>query len=50
MSWLAVVAIALGLWLVFKAVGLLVRLVLWVVILGALYWLIAPHLGLPAPF
>ena len=48
MSIVAIV-ILVGLWLAFKAVGLLVRLLVWAVILGAVYWLLAPHLGLPLP-
>jgi hypothetical protein len=48
MSLWIVLAIALiGLWLAFKAVGLVVRLALWALVLGAVYWLVAPHLGLP---
>lgn len=51
MSLWIVLAIALiGLWLAFKAVGLLVRLALWALVLGAVYWLVAPHLGLPMPW
>ena len=49
MSIVAIVIILVGLWLAFKAVGLLVRLLVWAVILGAVYWLLAPHLGLPLP-
>ena len=49
MSIVAIVIILVGLWLAFKAVGLLVRLLIWAVILGAVYWLLAPHLGLPMP-
>lgn len=45
-----VVAIAvLALYLAFKAVGLVLRLVVWAVVIGAVYWLLAPHLGLPLP-
>lgn len=47
---LIVVAIAvLALYLAFKAVGLVLRLVVWAVVIGAVYWLLAPHLGLPLP-
>lgn len=47
--WIVVLIVVIGAWLAFKAVGLLVRLALWAVVLGALYWLLAPHLGLPLP-
>ena len=49
MSIVAIVIILVGLWLAFKAVGLFIRLLIWAVILGAVYWLLAPHLGLPMP-
>jgi hypothetical protein len=47
--WIVVLIVVVGAWLAFKAVGALVRLALWAVVLGALYWLLAPHLGLPMP-
>ncbi|GAB6197207.1 hypothetical protein PAGU2595_025290 [Lysobacter xanthus] len=49
MSWIAILVIVIGLYLAFKAVGLMIRLLIWAVILGAIYWLLAPHLGLPMP-
>lgn len=48
--WIVIAIAALALWLAFKAVGLLVRLALWALVLGAAYWLIAPLLGLPMPW
>ncbi|MFC0677639.1 hypothetical protein ACFFGH_07255 [Lysobacter korlensis] len=45
--WIAVVVVVLGIWLALKAVGALVRLALVIVVIAAVYWLIAPHLGLP---
>jgi hypothetical protein len=47
--WIVILIVVLGAWLALKTVGLLVRLALWAVVLGALYWLLAPHLGLPLP-
>ena len=47
MSILAIVIILVGLWLAFKVVGLFFRLLVWAVIIGAAYWVIAPHLNLP---
>lgn len=49
MDWIVIALIALAAYLAFKAVGLVVRLLLWTVVLGAAYWLLAPHLGLPLP-
>lgn len=47
---LIVAAVAvIGLYLAFKAVGLVLRLLVWAVVIGAVYWLAAPHLGLPLP-
>lgn len=47
MSWLGLVAIALGLYLAFKVAGMLVKLVLWVVIVAVGYWWLAPWFGWP---
>ena len=49
MSWIAILVVIVGLYLAYKAVGLLVRLLLWAVVIGAIYWIAAPHLGLPLP-
>lgn len=48
--WVVVAIVLVGLWLAFKAVGLLLRIALWALVLGAVYWFIAPHLGLPVPW
>lgn len=50
MSWLAIVLIVVGLWLALKVVGVLLKVALWVVAIVAIYWLVAPHFGLPWPF
>jgi hypothetical protein len=49
MSWIAILVVILGLYLAFKAVGLVIRLLIWAVVIGAIYWLVAPHLGMPLP-
>lgn len=49
MSWIALVVLVIAAWLAFKAVGLVVRLLLWAVVLLAAWWLLAPLLGLPGP-
>lgn len=49
MSWVAIGVIVLAAWLALKAVGTAIKLLLWAVVLGAAYWLVAPHAGLPWP-
>ena len=43
MSWLAIILIIIGLWLALKVA-------VWVIAIVAIYWLVAPHFGLPWPF
>ncbi len=50
MSWIAIGIVALAAWLALKAVGLVVRVLLWALVLGAAYWFLAPHVGLPMPW
>jgi len=50
MNVVAVVVVMLGLYLAFKAVGLITRLLFWAVVLAGAYWLLAPFLGMPRPF
>lgn len=50
MSWLGIVIVIIGLYLAFKVVGVFFKLAMWALVLFGLYWLLAPHLGLPAPF
>lgn len=47
MSWLAIVVAAIAIYLAFKAIGALFKVLLWIAALVALYWFAAPHLGLP---
>lgn len=47
MSWLGMVAVILGLYLVFKVAGFVLKLVLWLLIVVAAYWWLAPMLGWP---
>lgn len=42
MSWLALVAIVVGIYLAIKVAGFALKLVLWVVVLAGAYWLLAP--------
>lgn len=50
MSWFAIALAAIGIWLAFKVVGALLKLLFWGVALGALYWFLAPMLGWPLLF
>ena len=49
MSWIAIVIVILGLWLALKAVKLVFKLFAWGLLLGGLYWLLAPVFGWPWP-
>ena len=50
MSWIAIALIVVGIYLAIKVAGFALKLVMWLLVLGAAYWLLAPMLGLPAPF
>ena len=50
MSWIAILVLIVCIWLAFKVVGVLFKIVLWAVVLVGLYWLVAPFLGMPRPF
>ena len=47
MSWLALLLVPLALYLAYKLVGVALKLVLALVVLVAVYWWVAPHLGWP---
>jgi len=49
MSWIAIVVLVLGVWLAFKAVKLVFKLLAWGLLLGGAYWLLAPAFGWPWP-
>ncbi len=49
MNWIALVVVILGIVLVLKVAGFLFKLLLLVIVLGGVYWLLAPHVGLPLP-
>lgn len=48
MEIVGVVVLLLALFFAFKVVGVVFKLFLWALVLGIGYWLLAPHLGLPA--
>lgn len=47
MSWLAVAMLVVCAWLALKVVGFALKLGLWLLVAVAVYWLLAPMLGLP---
>lgn len=47
MSWLALLLVPLALYLAYKLVGVALKAVLAVVVVVALYWWAAPHMGWP---
>jgi hypothetical protein len=49
-SILAIALLLLAAWLAVKVVGFLFKIGLVLVAFAALYWLVAPHLGLPQPW
>jgi hypothetical protein len=50
MSWIGIVLIVVGIYLAIKVAGLAFKLLLWALVIGIAYWLLAPMLGLPVPF
>jgi hypothetical protein len=50
MSWVGIVLIVVGLYLALKVAGFVLKLAMWGLVLLGVYWLLAPYLGLPAPF
>lgn len=49
MSWIGLVLVILGLYLAFKVAGLVLKLALWVMIVFAAWWFVAPLFGWPPP-
>ncbi|MEH6421662.1 hypothetical protein [Pseudomonas sp. CGJS7] len=49
MDIVALIAVFVGLYLAFKLVGLLLKSAMWLVVIGGLYWLIAPLADWPMP-
>lgn len=39
----------IAIYLAFKVAGVAFKLLLWAVVIGVGYWLLAPHIGLPMP-
>ncbi|ALN61045.1 MULTISPECIES: hypothetical protein [Lysobacter] len=50
MDIVAIVMVALGLYLAFKLVGFLLKSAMWLLVLAGLYYLIAPLAGWPVPW
>ena len=49
MDWLAIALVVIGIYLVIKVAGFLLKITFLFVVLAAAYWLLAPMLGLPLP-
>ncbi|ALN91132.1 MULTISPECIES: hypothetical protein [Lysobacter] len=47
MDIVALIAVVAGLYLAFKLVGFLLKAAMWLLVIGGLYWLIAPLAGWP---
>ena len=47
---IAIILLLLAAWLAVKVVGFLFKIGLVLVAFAALYWLVAPHIGLPQPW
>jgi hypothetical protein len=50
MSWVGIVVAVICLYLAFKVVAFMLKLLLWAIVLGGLYVFLAPMLGMPSPF
>ena len=50
MSWVGIVLIVVGIYLAIKVAGFVLKLAMWGLVLFGVYWLLAPHLGLPSLF
>ena len=50
MSWVGILLVIVCIWLAFKVVGVLFKVVLWGLVLVGIYWLVAPWFGMPRPF
>lgn len=49
MTWVGILLLIVCIWLAFKVVGFLFKLLLWAVVIVGVYWLLAHFLGLPMP-
>ena len=49
MDIVAVIVVIIGIYLAIKVVGFLFKIGLILVVIAAIYWLLAPHVGLPLP-
>ena len=50
MTWIGIAVILIGLYIAFKLVGVVFKILAWSVIIITAYWLVAPHLGWPTPW
>ena len=47
MSWFGIILVIIGLYFAFKVAGFFLKLLMWGLVIFGIYWLLAPHLGLP---
>jgi hypothetical protein len=47
MSWLGIVVVIVGLYLAFKVVSVVLKIALWLLVIAAGYWFLAPFFGWP---
>jgi len=47
LDWIGLVLVVLGLYLAFKLIGAVFKLLMWLVVLVGAYWFVAPALGWP---
>lgn len=50
MSWLTIIGVIIAVYLAVKVMGFMLKLSLMVIVVGGLYWLCSPYLGLPLPY
>ncbi len=49
MNWIGILLVVVGLYLALKVAGFALKLAFWALVIFGIYWLLAPHLGLPWP-
>ena len=50
MTWVGILILIVCIWLAFKVVGVLFKILLWGAVIVGLWWVAAPFLGMPRPF
>lgn len=50
MSIVAIIVVIIGIFLAIKVAGFLFKFLFIALVIGGIYWLVAPHIGQPLPF